>query len=586
MPRIPQYETQPTQLRPMSTPQMPLNDPVADQMVKAGEKLTAATSDIVSYLRVKEREQQKADLDAVAQFKVDLDGYANNLLYNPNGGLVTQKGTSAFGGKDALGNEIKGSMDTVIPSFDKQAQERFASLTERQQAVAKMYLQQERQNVEKEVLRHVTSEKNKAYEESIKIFRESAINNVGTYYSDPVRVAQEEKNGIDNIVADAKIKGESDQIVKYKIEMWRSAVHGTVIEKYIENNNAIAGQEYYKANDKMIVDAKVRSAIEHKLKVTVADQIGMTVADDYSQFKSAYTSNELYEQMKKDERLKNNPAAMKVAQSQFNANESQYRQGKNDALRLVAEPVDRISAEYLLKNNTPISPKVLMATPEYKALLKENPDEAKKRADEARRDWEHRIQFNQAQAAHARNLDTKERTKTYVDLKTNPSVLMGTNLDALFTKGQLTAQQYTDLATDRASIKANGAKAAQLQTNHQLIDGWLNKAHITQKNNADDYNEIYRRIQEVVNTLPPEQINQSAISNIAKNIVETKVSQSGSFFNKPLYKADPAKVEVPEWFRDEYSKRMKARGGTPTSSMTGQAWINYRAAGGSPTGRK
>lgn len=179
---------------------------------------------------------------------------------------------------------------------------------------------------------------------------------------------------------------------------------------------------------------------------------------------------------------------------------------------------------------------------DWKALQDADPHKAMELAEHIKQGQEHMAD----RARELANRPTDSQVKTYVDLVTNPSALLGANLNQMFTRGAITREQVQHLATVQGSMEKKNDKDPIVENNKTMVTHVLGVNGITAKKDEATFNQMFMDLYDWAKSqsAPPSQGDYAAK---AKQLIETKVTKDGFLWNSesPLVSVDVKDIVVP-----------------------------------------
>lgn len=194
---------------------------------------------------------------------------------------------------------------------------------------------------------------------------------------------------------------------------------------------------------------------------------------------------------------------------------------------------------------------------DWDALKTADPHKAMELAEHIKSGQEHMAD----RARELANRPTNDQVKTYVDLITNPKALQAANLNQMFTRGLITRDQVSHLATVQGSMEKKNEKDPIIENNKAMVDHVLGVNGITAKKDEGTYNQMYMDLYDWARGQkePP---TQGQYAEKAKQLIETKVVKDGFLWNsdKPLVSVETKDIVVPAKEKDLIVKALQGQG--------------------------
>jgi len=276
MATVPTYQSQ---VREAAAPNIRVNTGAQPIEAFGGgrEKVTEALQQTVSLV---DRERQKADQLAVLEADTKIAQAKNDLIYNPETGLMTRKGKDAFGAYD----EFKGKFDTTAAEIEKglsnPAQKQ--AFRERLMAHSTEFNNQSQ--------RHVFQE-SQAFDDEVTTSRLAVAQDEAVLnYADPNILARNKYEQQKTILEYADRKGLPPEWVKNKMGDTISKTNSAVVDRMLANGNDLAAQKYYAENkdqfsgndvvrvEKSLEEGSLRGESQRRTDVIMSQGKSMTAA--------------------------------------------------------------------------------------------------------------------------------------------------------------------------------------------------------------------------------------------------------------------------------------------------------------------
>jgi len=508
-------------------------------------------------LDLAKQERDKAVRTMTIEGRTKINQREVDLLYHPENGALAKKGKNTFGIEEP-----------TLKAFDESMAKLEQEMTAPEARDAlKLFGQQRRVEIQKQIQRHVSGETRAYAEETNKASLESTLNNVMTFYQDPDRVEQERKFGLGVIMSDTNNKGLPPEAVKMKAATWESMVHRGVIERMSVDSPSKA-KEYFEKNRDWLLPTDA-AKIEGTLKPLVSKQAGMDTALELATKFQGSTDPASIQTLEAEAlkeartRLKSDPDALNIAETQIGQMAAERVQLIKAEKEQAAAPVHKRIAEIRLKNGIPKLSDI--PAEEWATLIEKNPEEAGQIQTALRTEREHADDRKRAEQDRRETKATVESITTWGMLKTNPALLQQTNLDKLLSTGKITKTLYSDLITDQLAIKqGKGEQEAKILSNKAAVDVVLSAVDINDKDDPDKYMKFYESLNGRMKTFEAEngaKPKQEDVIKLARGLLG-EVSQDRNFWpvdkDVRVFEADPAKVRVPGADRTAIVKALKA----------------------------
>lgn len=202
-------------------------------------------------------EKLRADQTAVWEAHNKLSKVAEDLIYNPETGLV------AAHGKDAALQ----AHDRILKEFQEKANELSGTLNGQSQQGPFGKLAYETFNqVNHAALGHVAKESEEAYHNEYVALKENLTNTAAMAYGNPQTRATALSQLNEAIDAHAKGSGWGPEVAQAEKSKTLSNFHDQTIDRMLGDRKDLMAQQYYQENKDQITDSKIRDQIDAKLK--------------------------------------------------------------------------------------------------------------------------------------------------------------------------------------------------------------------------------------------------------------------------------------------------------------------------------
>jgi hypothetical protein len=256
---VPQYRG--NQVQSQALPGVRINQDAPIEAFGGGKANQAAGAvrelgGVVEQIAVEEK--KKADQLAVLDADQKLSALETRLLHDPQNGALNKRGKDAFG-----------LPDTVLPEFQKQAEEIGKGLSGDSQKLAFQQRLVQRQGfIDSTVQRHVSEQVQKFDDTTTESYlaneRDAAITN----FQDPSRVQISLENQRAAVVQYAERHGMPEEYVKQKTLDAASKTHAAIVSRYLDGNlpnGDMKAKEYFDANKDQLSGAD-RTHLEKALE--------------------------------------------------------------------------------------------------------------------------------------------------------------------------------------------------------------------------------------------------------------------------------------------------------------------------------
>lgn len=188
---------------------------------------------------IAENEQKQADATSLLAYQNGLATWEEKRLY----GDGTNTGALFLQGKDSFGLP-----ETLADEFNAQADAAGAKLPRRLQGQAAQIRAQRSENLDLTVRRYVGGQIQKDRADELAAGLENKRNEAGANALDPPRVAQSVADGVKSIQDVGPSLGMGAQQLKEQVDKFTSAVHVTVINRLLANDQTTAARLYYQGD--------------------------------------------------------------------------------------------------------------------------------------------------------------------------------------------------------------------------------------------------------------------------------------------------------------------------------------------------
>lgn len=237
MPIVPRYERQ---VGPQAGPSIAFDTtPPSAEAFGVGQStqnLNQAIGESIQKLdRIAAEEKKKADDVRITGAYADLAGFKNDLIYNPQNGILTKQGDQAFG-----------IIEQYSPKFDKRVQEIEKSLTNPEQIAAFRKIKDDAsRDLNDHMQRHIYGESQKYAKEKTNSAVTNARNEAVLNYNDPDRIANSLSLQRQFIIQQAAREGVSSEGVKVLLGQAQTETHADIIKRMLTNDEDQAADVYF-----------------------------------------------------------------------------------------------------------------------------------------------------------------------------------------------------------------------------------------------------------------------------------------------------------------------------------------------------
>lgn len=239
MPTVPQYDKQ---IREVAAPNVKIASLADVESFGGGQSLQNVSNAFISYI---EEEKRKADDIATTEAYTKAITAKNNLLNDPNSGLVTIKGKNAIGASEKYQNMFNEQMDAIEKNLTNSSQKEVFSKIRMKHAA----------DFNNELQKHVYYQTQQYDNETTKAAIEAAKNDAILNYQNKDAIINSKTVQIAAIEA----YGERNGVPKEAIELQKkeaiSQIHDGILERMINNNQDLLAKSYFEeAKKEMLSD--------------------------------------------------------------------------------------------------------------------------------------------------------------------------------------------------------------------------------------------------------------------------------------------------------------------------------------------
>lgn len=347
--------------------------------------------------------------------------------------------------------------------------------------------------------------------------------------------------------------------------------------------NATAAQSYLDG----VVDKIGPEDREHLVKsltVLTTKQKGMDTALELAPLLGAKPLTEVLGKVRT--RLKSNPDALNIAETQLKQMEAERRDQLKQEADAVAKPVYKRIAEIQLSGRAAKLSDIPAA--EWAELVRKAPEEAGKIQDAIRRELqgeedrrERKLDREERKADRAERKaeqGTMTQMLNWAALNGDPDSLLQANLDALYTQRLIGKEHYRSLSTKQAELRANPDRGVAIRTENQTVEDVLGAVKLKKGSDehaqAWDFIEARKRMFVAENNRQP---TRKELQDIARESVY-KVDVSGSVFDKPSYRV--IFDDIPKAERAKIVDAFNRRGRAYSEAEVVRAYVKSQMKGG------
>lgn len=258
MPVVPKYDSPQIQQAPIPGARFNTEAPLAafgggQAQQGVNNAIDAAAGDV---FKIAAKEKETADDTATKKAYADALTVKNNLIYDPQSGVMTRKGQDALGVVDEYQPKFKKSLDDIENGLANQDQkDQFQSIRAAQEAEFNGSLQ-----------KHIATESQVFAEQTNKAALEASMNDAVLNYHNPGAVEKNIETQKAIILSRARDQGIEGPIADQQISDVTSKTYTAVIGRMLANGDDQTAQKFYEANKDKITDAADATAIEKSLE--------------------------------------------------------------------------------------------------------------------------------------------------------------------------------------------------------------------------------------------------------------------------------------------------------------------------------
>lgn len=243
MPIVPQYDKQ---IREAASPNVKIASSADVESFGGGQSLQNVSNAFISYI---EEEKRKADDIATTEAYTKAITAKNNLLNDPNSGLVTIKGKNAIGASEKYQNMFNEQMDAIEKTLTNSSQKEVFSKIRMKHAA----------DFNNDLQKHVYYQTQEYDNETTKAAIEAAKNDAILNYQNKDAIINSKTVQIAAIEA----YGERNGVPKEAIELQKkeaiSQIHDGILERMINNNEDLLAKAYFEeAKKEMLSDTIIK----------------------------------------------------------------------------------------------------------------------------------------------------------------------------------------------------------------------------------------------------------------------------------------------------------------------------------------
>lgn len=243
MPIVPQYDKQ---IREAASPNVKIASLADVESFGGGQSLQNVSNAFISYI---EEEKRKADDIATTEAYTKAITAKNNLLNDPNSGLVTIKGKNAIGAAEKYQNMFNEQMDAIEKTLTNSSQKEVFSKIRMKHAA----------DFNNDLQKHVYYQTQEYDNETTKAAIEAAKNDAILNYQNKDAIINSKTVQIAAIEA----YGERNGVPKEAIELQKkeaiSQIHDGILERMINNNEDLLAKAYFEeAKKEMLSDTIIK----------------------------------------------------------------------------------------------------------------------------------------------------------------------------------------------------------------------------------------------------------------------------------------------------------------------------------------
>lgn len=216
-------------------------------------------------MQIYQKSQDEADTAALIEAESQMSSWKLNTMFNPQGGVYTQKGKSAL--------DIT---NRTIPQFDQQAEQIGNGLTnERQRARWQQIVASQRQSLDAELNRYEFGERQVYLDQVDMASLETSQNGALAYYQDPQQIAYYQNKATAVIVSQGQRKGLPPEAIELEVRKNNSTMATGVIGRMAHDDPMKAQQYYASVADYMTPEDQVQ--VSKMLGTSIRKQWGSQI---------------------------------------------------------------------------------------------------------------------------------------------------------------------------------------------------------------------------------------------------------------------------------------------------------------------
>lgn len=237
MPRVPQYEQQ---VGVSNLPSARVQNYITPETLGAGvgqslQRVGGMLNDIA------QREQEKANINAVMGADRELQDLEFRLFHNPEtGGAYTRRGRDVFG-----------LPERVFPEWDKGVSQIAGRLTPAQRQAFQRSVDARRGDLNRGLSRYILQESDAYYKEERQAYITSAADAAAANFTDPSRIDTEADRAAMAARAAALDEGSSPFVIDQMERSARGQVYSTVIKRLVDEDPSAAVDYFDKVRERM-----------------------------------------------------------------------------------------------------------------------------------------------------------------------------------------------------------------------------------------------------------------------------------------------------------------------------------------------
>ncbi len=184
-------------------------------------------------------ERAKADEVVLTEFNSKLTHLKNELIYNPQTGLMNRKGKSAFGASEEFHKDYDAKVEELKKGLSSQSQE----------AMANKMILGHKTDLDGDIEKHIYAE-SKAYdEETTQAALTTSHDDAVLNYQNPEKVQAALDNQAGTVLRWAARNGypDDDPITKQKLEQAASKTHSAIIERILGTGDDLKAKAYFES---------------------------------------------------------------------------------------------------------------------------------------------------------------------------------------------------------------------------------------------------------------------------------------------------------------------------------------------------